>query len=79
MRCCTKHLDNIYKQSRLKRGMGRQAAADFLFVGLRTLIYYESGNKVPEDVVASMSKLYRDPGLADRHIESCRKTFDGKK
>jgi len=70
---CTKHLDNIYKQSRLKIGMGRQAAADFLFVGLRTLAYYESGNKVPEDVVASMSKLYRNPGLIDKHLEAQRK------
>ena len=69
---CTKHLDNIYKQSRIKANINRQAAADFLFVGLRTLDYYESGNKVPEDIVGNMSKLYRDPGLIDKHLEAQR-------
>lgn len=67
MNHCTKHTDNIYKQSRLKIGMVRQAAADFLFISLRTLDYYESGRRVPEDVVDGMSKLYRDPGLINKH------------
>jgi len=67
MGLCTKHMDNIYKQSRLKIGMDRQAAADFLFISLRTLVYYESGRRVPEGTVTDMSKLYRDPELIDRH------------
>lgn len=73
MNHCKKHLDNIYKQARLKIGMDRQAAADFLFISLRTLIYYESGRRIPEDVATNMSRLYRDPGLIDRHLEVQRK------
>jgi len=69
---CTKHLDNIYKQSRIKANINRQAAADFLFIDLRTLDYYESGRRVPEDVVEGMSILYRDPGLIDRHLKAQR-------
>jgi len=69
---CTKHLDNIYKQARLKVRMDRQAAAGFLFVSLRTLIYYESGRKVPEDVVEGMSILYREPELINKHLKAQR-------
>ncbi|MBQ8981142.1 MAG: helix-turn-helix transcriptional regulator [Eubacterium sp.] len=62
--------ENIYKTARKKAELTREAAAEELHIGTRTLDGYESmdGNP-PDDVVRRMCILYNDRFLAYRHIK----------
>ena len=68
---------NIYKDARFKacercRNLNDvEYAARELNVSATTLRRYESGEKVPEQMVVSMSQLYGEPGLRLKHCKSC--------
>lgn len=62
--------ENIYKTARKKAELTREAAAEELHIGTRTLDTYESmDGHPPEDVVRRMCILYNDRFLAYRHIK----------
>lgn len=64
--------ENIYKTSRKNAGLEQIEAAEKLGVSTRSLQVYESDldSTVPQlDVLRNMCILYRDPGLAMRHLK----------
>jgi len=65
----TKDCQNRYKVSRANSGMTQESAASVLSVSPRTLSDYENGRaKVPDDIVATMSEVYKCPLLAWWHL-----------
>jgi len=65
----TKDCENRYKVSRVNYGMTQESAALVLSVSPRTLSDYENGHtKVPDDIVATMSEVYKCPLLAWWHL-----------
>ncbi len=64
--------ENIYKKSRKNAGLEQIEAADKLGVSARSLQNYESEmNQTipPLDIVRNMCILYKDKGLAYKHIK----------
>ena len=63
----------MYVVSRKNAEITRTNSADGLFISDRTLARYELGEGTPgPDVALAMSKLYKDPRLADRYcLEVC--------
>lgn len=62
--------ENIYKTARKKAGLTREAAAEELHIGTRTLDGYESIDGCPpDDTVRRMCILYNDRFLAYKHIK----------
>lgn len=56
---------NQYKAARMAAGMTQTKASLALFISMRALQYYESGqNEPPQDVRKRMAMLYRAPHLA---------------
>jgi transcriptional regulator with XRE-family HTH domain len=54
----------LIKESRIKAGLSQDVAAQGLPFELRTLQYYESGErKIPADVIPSIAKAYNDKTL----------------
>jgi len=71
----TKDCDTQYKVSRNKAGLTQEQAAELLAeetgrpLAVRTLSSYENGHdKVPDDVVAAMSKVYGCPIIVWLHV-----------
>ncbi len=49
--------------ARISAGLTKESAAEMLGVSPRTLSYYESGRKIPDEVVAGMVRAYESPAL----------------
>lgn len=61
---------NIYKNARNVSGLTREAAAEELHIGTRTLDGYESiDGKPPDDTVRRMCILYDNKFLAYQHLK----------
>jgi len=66
----SKACENRYKISRETSGLTQERAAELLGVAPRTLSDYENGHaKVPEDIVDTMTDLYKCPSLAWWHLK----------
>ncbi|MCL6611209.1 MAG: helix-turn-helix domain-containing protein [Peptococcaceae bacterium] len=63
----------MLKEAREAAGLSQEAAADFLYIGRRTLYSYEAGKThVQPDVLIKMAELYRRPDLLDWYCcEQC--------
>lgn len=63
----------MYRDAREAAGLSREEAAFRLFVGSRTLAYYEAGERTPgPDVVMEMARAYNRPDLTVRYCRmSC--------
>ena len=61
--------ENRYKMSRNNAKLTQEQAAELLGVSTRSLCDYEAGKtRVPDDIVATMAKIYKCPLLAWRHL-----------
>lgn len=56
--------------ARMSAGLTRESAAEILGISPRTLSYYESGRRIPDDVVAGMVRAYESPALGYRFLSS---------
>lgn len=54
--------------ARMSAGLTKEFAAEMLGVSPRTLSYYESGRRIPDDVVAGMVRAYESPALGYRYL-----------
>lgn len=54
--------------ARMSAGLTKESAAEMLGVSPRTLSYYESGRKIPDDIVAGMVRAYESPALGYRFL-----------
>lgn len=62
---------NLYQEYRIAAGYTQEQASDLLHIGLRTLSGYETGDKVPCDIVVKMADIYEDETILLRHISTC--------
>lgn len=61
---------NMYQEARRQADVTQQVAADKLYIGLRTLQGWESGQLKPsDDMVKQMAALYGSPWLGYRHLQ----------
>ena len=56
--------------ARMSAGLTKESAAEMLGVSPRTLSYYESGRKIPDEVVAGMVRAYESPALGYHFLSS---------
>lgn len=61
--------DEAFK-ARAIAGLTRERAAEILDISPRTLSYYESGRKIPDEIVAGMVRAYKSPALGYRFLSS---------
>lgn len=61
---------NIYKEARNRARLTLDTASEMLNIAPRSLSHYEAGDRaVPDDIVASMMKIYNAPDLGYRHLQ----------
>lgn len=62
--------NNPYRQSRLKAKLSMVSASRKLFIGVRSLAYYEDDTRIPsDDIVELMRIVYKDPDLWEKHLK----------
>jgi transcriptional regulator with XRE-family HTH domain len=67
----SENCENLYKVCRNTSALTQEQAAELLGVAPRTLSEYESGRaKVPDDIVDTMSEIYKAPLLAWWHLKN---------
>jgi transcriptional regulator with XRE-family HTH domain len=64
----SKECVNRYQTSRVNAGLTQEQAAALLHISVRTLSDYENSKIPPDDIVAAMTKIYRDKKLISHYI-----------